>query len=249
MPKSPSKPESNWLVEVAVRGENGKAVYGPDGKLLKTKIQMEDATFADGTAQSLYFEPGHPKAGLFKGMEVILQERGLVKESKLKVQCNSKFQCPDRGQTSCCCRRVLYNQPDFAQVESLLEAYCKSRGVDVIFLPKFHCELNFIEQCWGYAKQIYRHYPPSSKEADLEQNVISALEAVPLSSMRKSVLPLVILASLTTVYRFSTRSCRFMDAYEKGLDGKQAMWASKKYQGHRVLPEKILEEYNSITNN
>jgi transposase len=37
-------------------------------------------------------------------------------------------------------------------VESLLETYCKSCGVNVIFLPKFHCELNFIEQCWGYAK-------------------------------------------------------------------------------------------------
>jgi len=86
---------------------------------------------------------------------------------------------------------VLYNQPDFLHVESLLETYCKSRGVEVIFLPKFHCEL---EQCWGYAKRIYRHYPPSSKEADLEQNVLSALEAVPLDSMRKSVqLPFTII--------------------------------------------------------
>jgi hypothetical protein len=33
---------------------------------------MEDATFADGIKQPLYFEQGHPKVGLFKGMEVIL---------------------------------------------------------------------------------------------------------------------------------------------------------------------------------
>jgi hypothetical protein len=55
MPKSTSKPEYNWLVEVTVRSKNGKAVYRPDGKVLKTKIQMEDATFTDGTKQSLYF--------------------------------------------------------------------------------------------------------------------------------------------------------------------------------------------------
>jgi len=55
----------------------------------------------------------------------------------------------------------------------------------VIFLPKFHCELNFIEQCWGYAKRIYRCYPPSSKESELEANVIKALDSVPLDSMRK----------------------------------------------------------------
>jgi hypothetical protein len=168
---------------------------------------MEDATFADGTKQSLYFEPDHPKAGLFKGMQVILQERGLIKESQLKAQCNNKFQCPNKGQMNCCCRRVLYNQPDFVQVESLLETYCKSRGVTVIFLPKFHCELNFIEQCWGYAKRIYRHYPPSSKEADLEHNVLSALEAVPLDSMRKSVSNLdVQLIDLTTVQVLHTFS-------------------------------------------
>ena len=33
-----------------------------------------------------------------------------------------------------------------------------------------------------------------------------------------------------------------MDAYEKGLSGKQAAWASKKYRGHRVLPDTILNE-------
>jgi hypothetical protein len=33
-----------------------------------------------------------------------------------------------------------------------------------------------------------------------------------------------------------------MDAYQKGLNGKQAVWASKKYRGHRVLPESIMME-------
>ena len=28
-----------------------------------------------------------------------------------------------------------------------------------------------------------------------------------------------------------------MDAYAKGLNGKQAMWAAKKCHGHQVLPE------------
>ena len=34
-----------------------------------------------------------------------------------------------------------------------------------------------------------------------------------------------------------------MDAYRKGLDGKGAAWAAKKYHGHRVLPESIMKEF------
>ena len=33
-----------------------------------------------------------------------------------------------------------------------------------------------------------------------------------------------------------------MDAYYKGLDGKQAAWALRKYRGHRVLPESLMQE-------
>ena len=160
-------------------------MFGPDGKVFKAKIQMKDTTFTDGIPQFLYFEPGHLKAGLYKGMEVILQEWGLIMESKLKAQCNSKFPCPNKGQMDCCCHQVLYNQLDFVHVESLLETYCKSCGFEVICLPKFCYELNFIEKCWGFAKQTYWHYPPASQTADLEQNILSALEAVPLDSMEK----------------------------------------------------------------
>ena len=113
----------------------------------------------------------------------------------LRAEC-PRFKCPPNAQT-CCCRRLLYNQPDFANVETILETTCRARGCDVLFLPKFHCELNFIEQCWGYTKRVYRLNPPSSREDQLEKNTLAALEAVPLKSMRK----------------FANRSRRFMDAY------------------------------------
>jgi len=70
-------------------------------------------------------------------------------------------------------------------VKSLLEITCEARGFTVLFIPKFHCELNFIEQFWGFAKRIYCHYLASSKEADLERNVLVALESVPLESMQR----------------------------------------------------------------
>ncbi|EGO02428.1 hypothetical protein SERLA73DRAFT_150187 [Serpula lacrymans var. lacrymans S7.3] len=87
MPKFASKPDSNWGIDVNVRDDNGKPVYSPNGKPSKTKVHMEGATFADGTKQSLYFEPGHPQAGFFKGMAIILSERGFVAESNFRAQC------------------------------------------------------------------------------------------------------------------------------------------------------------------
>jgi len=43
---------------------------------------------------------------------------------------------------------------------------------------------------------------------------------------------------------FATQACQFIDAYGKGLQRKGAAWATKKYQGHRVLPESILKEFD-----
>jgi hypothetical protein len=33
-----------------------------------------------------------------------------------------------------------------------------------------------------------------------------------------------------------------MDAYRKGLTGAQAAWATRKYHGHRKLPDSIMRE-------
>ncbi|KAI8980180.1 hypothetical protein BD414DRAFT_392693, partial [Trametes punicea] len=78
----------------------------------------------------------------------------------------------------------------------------------------------------GFAKRDYCEKLLSTEEVDLEKNVVAALDSVPLKSMRQ----------------FYTRSLHFADAYTKGLSGKQATWVSRKYRGHRVIPESIFNE-------
>ncbi|KAF9505209.1 hypothetical protein BS47DRAFT_1334384 [Hydnum rufescens UP504] len=179
---------------------------------------MGDATF-NNKPQPLYFPNNHPThPGLFKGMAVILEECGYDNVRDLCAQC-PEFKCPS-GAMDCCCRRLLFSQPDFINVNSLLEAHCAERGFTVIFLPKFHCELNFIEMCWGFAKRLYRELPPSSAVEDIERNMVNSLESIPITSMR----------------RFANRSLRYMDGYRHGLNGKEAAWAMKKYRGHCQIP-------------
>ncbi|KAF8994756.1 hypothetical protein BDZ89DRAFT_972142 [Hymenopellis radicata] len=35
---------------------------------------------------------------------------------------------------------------------------------------------------------------------------------------------------------------RFVDAYSRGLTGPEAAWASRKYRGHRTLPDSIFRD-------
>jgi hypothetical protein len=182
MPKGIPRNRTNWGVEVTARNSVGKIIYGADGKPSKTKIRMANGTLQDGSAQPLYFPKGHACEGVFKGMAVILEERGYGDMSKVRAECKPNFTCKP-GIPNCCCRRMLYNEADFVNVKSTLELACDARGIHILFLPKFHCELNFIEQCWGHAKRIYRQKPPSSSEGDLEKNLIDALDSVTVEQM------------------------------------------------------------------
>ena len=52
----------------------------------------------------------------------------------------------------CCALRILEAQDDFANEVSLLETLIQQSGHGVIFYPKFHCELNYIEYYWAVLK-------------------------------------------------------------------------------------------------
>jgi hypothetical protein len=63
---------------------------------------------------------------VFKGMAAILQERSFEHALKLPAQCE-KFKCK-LDAINCCCCCILYNQPDFVNVPSILEKVCKWQG-------------------------------------------------------------------------------------------------------------------------
>jgi hypothetical protein len=124
---------------------------------------------------------------------------------------------------------MLFNQPDFAAVKSCLEVTCTELHVTMLFLPKFHCELNPIEMVWGYAKRLYCLNPESSRQDVLERNSLVTLDQVPLESMRWFVI----------------RAHRFADTYRHiptGIGWATGGVGGEEVQGHRILPPDFRKE-------
>ncbi|KZV96441.1 hypothetical protein EXIGLDRAFT_609191, partial [Exidia glandulosa HHB12029] len=195
-----------------------------------------------------------------KGMEIVLKERGLydrIRPGRLGKpvgKCNScsasetkrtelekrarnamavlstgaDSPIPDPGDEWCCMQKCLSLQKDFLAEKAKIQHYIEGRGHFCMFLPKFHCELNPIEMVWSNAKQKFR------------------AEADGTFPKAKALVPKCLDAVSTTVIRhYFRRIYRYMDAYRKGLNAKQAAHAVKKYRSHRSVPEAVMKDFDT----
>jgi hypothetical protein len=121
----------------------------------------------------------------FRGMEQIIHEHSLWPEKGMFVQCTG-FKCPLRCM-DCCCQHFLFYQPDFMAQKSELKEFITVQGHVCDFYPKFHCELNFIEQYWGAVKYLYCSTVKTADIDAMEQNVLECLDEVPLLQIRRYV--------------------------------------------------------------
>jgi len=134
--------------------------------------------------------------------------------------------------TDCCAKRILDFQPDFKEQKSLVQEVIEECGHIYIFLPKFHCELNFIEYFWGAVKKYLRDHCDYTFTT-LQENMPKALESV----------------SVQTIWKWEHRMQRWVTAYEGGLGAKEAQkvvkeFSSRKYTSHRRIPEFSATEFD-----
>ncbi|KAF5186994.1 Dde family endonuclease [Thalictrum thalictroides] len=187
-------------------------------------------TVFNGVEQHMVFPYDHPDKDLHgqpKGMEAVLREHGLW-EDRLKAKCKKCRQrdfSPERS--ICCATRILSLQPDFLSQRPLLQEVIESFNHKIVYYPKFHCELNFIELFWGAAK-VYTRNLCDYKWSSLQKTVPEALDSVSLSQIRK----------------YARKTCRLMQKYRDGLTGPEAELSEKRRSSHRCVCKSLYQNFN-----
>ncbi|KAF8572942.1 hypothetical protein K439DRAFT_1650080 [Ramaria rubella] len=135
------------------------------------------------TIQSMISPPDHHKPthhGQAKG----LWRAGLHMQCKKLDGTNIKC---DPNATNCCATCILELQPDLQVQTSLVQEVIEAASHCCIFLPKYHCKLNFIEFFWGAIKQ-HLHDNCDCTFNTLKKNMPLALCSVKIEAIRKRVL-------------------------------------------------------------
>jgi hypothetical protein len=101
-------------------------------------------------------------------------------------------------------RLLLLAPPIFTaglcQSQVQLQELIESRGHLCDFYPKYHCELNFIEQYWGAAKLRFRSKRRAATINEMENIVLSCLDDIPLLQIRRFFFSLSHIASCPDVF-------------------------------------------------
>ena len=179
-----------------------------------------------------YHDP--EKRGKAKGVKAILKERKLwpahgrgrrtfVLRCKAKKKTKTEpdqFRCDPSLEGHCCATSLLQSQPDFQAQKGQLQEEVEAAGHSVIFYPKFHCKLNFIERFWCAAKYYTR------------ENCLYTIE-----SLRTTIPAAFRSISSATINKFYHHCVRTIDAYAGGFIYSTKSFQEQVHKNHRQVPD------------
>ncbi|TFK17381.1 hypothetical protein FA15DRAFT_683542 [Coprinopsis marcescibilis] len=183
---------------IMVDNSQGHSVYAEDALLTSwmnlnpggKQAKLCNGWFMkDGTQveQAMVFPLDHPEyPGQAKGMKQRAKLLMCCKNTKPKEGDNigaEKGKCKPES-VDFCAKQILDLQPDFKEEKSLVQEIIMEAGHLCIFLPKFHCELNFIEYFWGAVNRYLRENC-NYTFTGLQENMPKALASVPVTTIQK----------------------------------------------------------------
>jgi hypothetical protein len=216
--------ESDRLLEVARLEAGGEAVVVEVAQEVERSPEEQAAYVEKVRVTKIKQKSAREKAKATKA-EAKAESDRLLEAARVEAGGTDAGDESDPCRTNCCLSCVLRNEPDFKeQVEWLTEVVEKA-GFKIKFFPKFHCEFNFIEMIWGWAKSYHRRTCTYNFK-DLKTRLPTTLsETMPLAFVRRAA-----------------RFCfRFMSGYRAGLDGPLLDFTMKRYKSHRSIPLGIVD--------
>lgn len=199
-------PSDNTLVFLFDQS-SGHCAFANDA-LLAHKMNVSDGgkqpfqrdTVWDGKPQKMVTD-----SGVQKGLKTVLESRGV---NVTKMQKDDMI-------------KILQEMRDFKFQKTRVEELILKRGHRVMFIPKFHCEINPIERVWCHAKRYTRTHCDYSF-AGLEKIIDTALDSVTVEMMRK----------------FYRKVREYHRAYREEVKvGKEMLKTLKVYKSHRRVSE------------
>ena len=188
--------------------------YNPGGSQPTLRYGWYIDALGNKITQQMNFPSNHLKyPNKPKGMKQILTECGLLRP-RLLMQCK-KPTC-DPNATSCCAKCILDLQPNFQEQKSLVHETIEAAGHLCIMLPKYHCELNFIEFFQGAMKRYLCEHCDYTFSG-LQQNIPDAMHSV----------------DVLTIWKWEHHMICWMDAYREGKGTKEAQIQVKKFGSHK----------------
>ena len=182
---------------------------------------MKDGYYEDlegnKVIQEMYFVDSDNKK-IPKGLKQVLEERGYDTKRKNKADL----------------QEIMRNEDDFVEDAKTCKAIIASKEVNkyskVLFLPKYHCELNMMENVWMDTKNDYdRSQDFKGKTHDMiKKRICEIMDNIPLERARKYIM----------------NSIAYCYGYESGLCGERVMEKIKDLKkarmSHRRAPSNLV---------
>lgn len=180
---------------------------------------MRDGYYTDGEGNTVIQTMTVENTSEPKGLQIVLEERNLWPKVGLYLDCTQRKTVTKEERKHsgdrCCARWVLSQQSDFQAQKGRVQEVVEARGHLVLFYPRFHCELNWIEYFWARVKLYTR--------TDCGYDIKSLRENVPVAlTWASSLIP-----------KWWGKSLRIMDTYRAGIVYGSEQFKIRAYKSHR----------------
>lgn len=124
---------------------------------------------------------------------------------------------------------LIEKEEDFRNEKPIVQHLIESAGHEILWVPKYHCELNFIENVWAQSKKFTKEHCNYR-----------------LDGLRKTIPLGLACVSVLNCQMYARKSREYMKGYKEGANTANVHENLKTYKSHRrVFDRSIMAQFGS----